>query len=397
MHRGPSAMSGIRPFVEDADLHQVADLHHVVFGGRGAVADYLVYEKYFSKVFLRNPWRDDALPSLVYEDADGITGFLGVAPRPMMMKGRPLRAAIASQFMVHPKKRGRVGLQLVRAFLSGPQDLSLTEGNAATRAVWEALGGTTLLLYNIRWTRLLRPSRCALSFLKRHGTPSVVVTALTPLGIAIDGILEGLTQGPFRVSPSNTTGEELTGHGLLASLSEVSGARSLHPHYDHQSIEWILARLADKSPHGYLRKVLVRSAAREAAGCYLYYSNPGGIGEVMQVAASHGAMGDVLDHLFYDAWDQGAVAVSGPLDPGFMQTFSEARCILHGRETVWFLAHAKRPEQLEPFHRGDAFLTMLEGDGAVDDQDVAGSRSRGRVSKETRYGTDRGSHWRAFR
>lgn len=357
-------MNGVRPFVEDTDLHQIADLRWLLFGSGGsAPVDHLDYKRRFSRVFLENPWRDDALPCLVYEDEGSVVGFLGVVPRLMMMRGQPLRMAIATQFMVHPRKRGQVGLQLVRAFFAGRQDLSIAEGNAAARTVWEALGGTTLQLQSLRWTRLLRPSQYALCFLKKHGTPAIMASALTLLGSAFDEILESLPQWPFRVLPPNVAGEQLTEDALLAGISEVSRSRSLRLHYDHTSIKWLLARLADKNLHGCLRKVLVRGAAQEAVGWYLYYVNPGGISEVVQVAAQHGAMGDVLSHLFYDAWDRGAVAVSGVMDPGSIQTFSDARCLLHGRQSWWILAHSKCPERLEPFHGGDAFLTVLEGEG----------------------------------
>lgn len=356
-------MTGVRPFVRETDLHPVADLHRLVFGkGQRASSDYRDrHEKYFSEVFFNNPWRDAALPSLVYEDDDGrIIGFLGVIPRPMLMNGQPVRVALASQFMVHPKRRGRVGLRLARAFFSGPQDLSISEGNDLTRTVWEGLGGTTLLLYSMSWTRPLRPSRYLLSFLRRHGTASFLASALTPFAVALDGMLGHPRR--FRVAPPEATGEELTEDGLLTGLSEVSRRRSLHPHYDERSVRWLFARLADRDDRGHFRQVLVRNAAREAIGWYLYYLNPAGASEVVQVAAKNGAMREVLGHLFYDAQRLGAIALSGQLDPMFIEAFSEAHCLLHRSWGSWILAHAKRPERLEPFHRGDAFLTRLEGE-----------------------------------
>lgn len=345
-------------------MEQVADLHRLVFGRgqRASPGSLDLYEKYLGEVFVNNPWRDDAVPSLVYADDERVIGFLGVIPRPMVMNGRPLQVAIASQFMVHPQKRGRVGLQLLKRFFSGPQDLSITEGNDLVRTIWEGLGGTTLPLYSIRWTRPLRPSRFVLSFLKRHGIASTLARALTPLCIAMEGILGQLGQRPFHPSVPETAGEELTEHALLEGLAEVSRSRSLQPYYDQRSANWLFTRLTKKNDGGRFRKVLVRNAAGEGAGWYLYYVNPAGISEVVQVAAKDGAARDVLGHLFYDAQAQGAVAVSGQLDPGFIQTFSEVHCLLHGSGGSWILAHAKRPERLEALHRGDAFFTRLEGE-----------------------------------
>ncbi|PYM98886.1 MAG: hypothetical protein DME07_21605 [Candidatus Rokuibacteriota bacterium] len=355
-------MSGVRPFVYETDLRQVADLHRLVFG-RAQHRAPGQFDRYVGDIFLDNPWRDDELPSLVYEDDEKrIIGFLGVMPRPMVMNGLPLRVAIASQFMVHPHRRGRVGLQLARAFFSGAQDLSLTEGMGLVRTIWEGLGGTTLLLYSIRWTRPLRPGRFVPSFLARHGTASIVARALTPVCVAIDGLLGQLPQWPFRLAAPRAAGEELTESAFLACLSEVSRGRWLGPRYDERSARWLFAILADRKDRGRLRKALVRGAAGEVAGYYLYYLNPAAISEVVQVFARDGAMPDVLDHLFHDAWAQGSVAVSGQLDPASLQAFCQARCLLHGSGGSWILAHSKRPECLECFERGHALLTRLEGE-----------------------------------
>lgn len=317
----------------------------------------------FSGILLETPWRDESLPSLVCEDDHGaVVGFLGVVPRPMVMDGQRVRVAVSSRFMVHPERRGRAGLQLLKRFFAGAQDLSITEGNNLTRLIWEGRGGITAQLYSLRWTRPLRPSRYVLSFLERHGMRSRLAPALTPLARALDGLGGWLRQWPCRPSPSALTGEELTADALLAGLADVTRGRALRPEYDNRSLPWLLQMLAEKQGRGRLRKMLVRRAGHDAVGWYLYYANPAGIGEVVQVAAKDGAMGDVLRHLFHDAWEHGALAVSGQLDPAFIQAFADEHCLLHGGGGSWILAHSRRAELLDPLYRGDAFLTRLEGE-----------------------------------
>ena len=92
----------IRPFASD-DVDQVARLHHSLYR---CSEEYsrdvdLAYASFFHDVYLGNPWYEEQLSSLVYEEADGkITGFLGVMPRSMRIDGRPVRAAVSSMFMV---------------------------------------------------------------------------------------------------------------------------------------------------------------------------------------------------------------------------------------------------------------------------------------------------------
>ena len=102
--------------------------------------------------------------------------------------------------------------------------------------------------------------------------------------------------------------------------------------------------------------------SREIVGWYLYYLNPGGISEVVQIAARDGCFGATLDHLLYHAWQRGAVAVSGQLDPSEIQAFWGRSCVFHHDGASWVLVHARRPDVLEAIHRGDAFMTRLEGE-----------------------------------
>src|SRR5438552_2408867 len=77
---------------------------------------------YLEQIFFRHPWADEELTSLVYEDERGrVAGFLGIIPRPDRLPLEPVRAAVATQLMVAPERRGLVGRRLMRTFLTGPQ------------------------------------------------------------------------------------------------------------------------------------------------------------------------------------------------------------------------------------------------------------------------------------
>jgi len=79
------------------------------------------------------------------------------------------------------------------------------------------------------------------------------------------------------------------------------------------------------------------------------------------MGAKEGSISGVLDCLFYDAWKQGTVALSGRLEPKFVREFSDRGCFFHHRGT-WLLIQTKSPELIQAVHRGDAFLSRLEGE-----------------------------------
>lgn len=360
-----SAASRVRPLVE-RDLPHIVSLYEQVFAGRagrapGSTGDHL------EQILCKSPWRDPTLPSLVCEDGAGrIVGCLGVMPRRMRIGGRSIRAAISHSFMVEPGSRASLAaLALARAFLAGGQDLSVAEGGGPSRRILESLGGSTSLLYSLRWTRPLRPGRYLLSYLRRRGLPAALSAAVAPLCAAADMLAPRIAGASMRTTRSRLTGQDLAPGDLLACLSGTAADRALRPRYDGAFLDWFLDLLAARRGRGRFEKVAVRDGSGTLVGWYLFYLNPGGISEVVQVGAMRGFMGDVVDHLFERAYRGGAVAVSGQMDPAAFQALAARRCVFHHDGISWFLVHSRDPEVLEAIHRGDAFLTRLEGEWCI--------------------------------
>ncbi|MCI0393134.1 MAG: GNAT family N-acetyltransferase [Acidobacteria bacterium] len=365
-------MKQIRPFVRD-DIPQVADLHQRVFRIHGkphqrshSAELSQAYAKYFEEIFLRNPWYDEALPSLVYQKPTGrITGFLGVMPRRMSLNGQLIKVALGSQFIVAPDSRS-TGALLLKTFLSGPQDLSLTdEANSVSRKLWEKLGGTAALFYSIHWTRPLRPSRFVVSlissFFEERKPWSYLVSASRPICNLADAIVVRKLPRYFRQTAPQVSAEDLKIETLLRYLSEFSNTRPLWPEYDDRSLKWLFEAITQKEHNGALRGMSVHNAKREMIGWYLYHLKPGGTSTVLQIVARNNSMSEVLDHLFYDALRQDSVAVSGRLDPRFMREVSDKYCFFNcGRP--WVLIHSRNPDLLRVFNNGDAMLSKLEGE-----------------------------------
>src|SRR5215813_1200207 len=166
-------MNPVRPFTKN-DIPQVVKLFQKVFFNNDQTApSSSKLDDYFEEMFFHNPWTEEEIPSLVYETGDGaIIGFIGVIPRRMLLHGRPIRTATSMHFMVEPGSRSTLaGVQLLKTFFSGPQDLSLTDSAGAVgRKIWEGLGGATALAYSINWTRYLRQTgTCCASWSGKTG------------------------------------------------------------------------------------------------------------------------------------------------------------------------------------------------------------------------------------
>lgn len=356
-------MATIREFRPE-DAAPVAALHRRVFGAGDALPGRALAD-YYEEIFFRSPWYDPSLPSWVATaNGHGVAGFVGVVPRPMTFRGRDIRAAVCAQLMVDPLQcDGLTALRLLKAFFSGAQDLSFADGaNDVARRVWMGLGGAPTLPYSLHWTRLLRPARHALSLLEARGVvPRAVAGVARPLCAMADAPIARLRPNGFHRPDPDAVEETPHPSALLACMSEFLKGHAIQPAYDARSLAWLLRQSELKTRHGKLRSRLVRDRAGEVLGWYMYYLQSGGASEVLQIAARENAFDRVLRRLLADAWRGGAAAVRGRLDPRFIQELSDRHCWLR-REGTWMLAHSRHAEVMNALHRGDAFISRLEGE-----------------------------------
>jgi len=355
-------MATLRIFAED-DISAVTALFARVYpqhrwASQGACGSY------FREMLFENPWRDPELPSWVTEEDGHISGFYGVMPRPMLLRGRPIRVAVTCQFMVDPDRRHSLtALQLGKACLSGPQDLTLADGaHELSRRMWIGIGGTAPLLYNLHWTRPLRPARYLLSLLEEHSAlPFPLTLAARSLAAPVDALAARLRPNQFYREEGNLTEDALDSATMLAHLPEVFDGNALQPVYDARTLAWLLEQAARKTRLGPLRARAVLDGERQLIGWYLYYARTGGVSEVVQLAARNGSFDHVLQRLLADAWRHGAAAVRGRLDPRYVQELSHRHCWFR-REASWTLVHSRHADIMAAIHQGNAFLSRLEGE-----------------------------------
>jgi hypothetical protein len=207
-------------------------------------------ESYFREMLFDNPWVDPELPSWVAEEDGRIIGVYGVMPRPMLLRRRPIRAAVTCLFMVDPDRgKGLPALQLGKACLSGPQDLTLADGaHDLSRRLWIGIGGTAPLLYSLHWTRPLRPVRYVLSLLEeRAALPLPLTLAARPLGAVVDALAARSRQNRFYREEGELTEDALDSAAMLAHLPEIFNGHALQPVYDARSLAWLLEQTARKT------------------------------------------------------------------------------------------------------------------------------------------------------
>jgi hypothetical protein len=322
---------------------------------------------YFRQVFFDNPWADADLPSLVYEEPGrGIAGFLGIIPRWMVFNGRRIRVAVASQLMVDGSDRAYPAAKLMRRLFAGPQDLAFSDGaNDFSERLWRACGGDVALLYSLQWTRILRPILYARSLIRTRGGwhYALAADALGPACHALDALVARTGPGARWLPDCAdcTIVDDPADDVLYEEVRGLAAGRRLQPGDDFESFRWLLHRAAEKRMYGALRKAVVHEPGGRVLGWYLCYMKPGAVAQVLQFGARSHAVHKVLNCLFYRARSEGAVAISGELEPRYTRELAAARCDF-GWPGCAVVAHTRDTALLNAIHRGDAFISRLEGE-----------------------------------
>jgi hypothetical protein len=354
-------MEEIQIFREE-HARDVANLYLKVARGKPRPAPPSLIDA-VQEIYVRNPWIAADIPSLVYMDKGKLVGFLGVLPRPMEFRGRPIRAATMTLWLVDRElHRGLAGMKLLSQLFKGPQEFSYVDGagNEAS-SVFAALGARVSPVYSFYWMRVLRPFETARSFLDRAG-------GIFPMLKAVSGIVTGpadflsskLPVGMFKRPTSLFSSKLVSAAELLECIQEARPREALRPAYSMPSFDWLIAQAGTGSGHQGLRLKIVHGPDGERCGWFVYYATPGRIASVLQIGCHRRAQfAEVLRALFKDAWEQGACAVKGRAIPQFLVPLTEQYCLFR-QPYASVIGHSRDSEILNAFQTADAALSGLD-------------------------------------
>lgn len=306
--------------------------------------------------------RDDISPLVLISSDGAVAGFLGVHPRLLRWRGRPVWGAVCSDLCVAEAARGFGGPLLLSTFLDGPQDLSYSdEGNDRAVALWTALGGSVCWLESLRWTVPLRPARLALSSVLRRRGPLGLYTALQHVTPLADALIRRAAAMPAVKDHAPLPIEPLEAPTLFEVRSAIS---RIHPAFvedDTAGLSWKLQRLAAMRQAGALRAFVARDARGAAAGWFIYYLRRRGLSDVIEIGGVERLLPAVFEALVADAYAAGASGITGRWEPHLAGILARRFC-LNQPNPRWMLIAARDPALLNDILAGRAWLTRLDGE-----------------------------------
>jgi hypothetical protein len=303
---------------------------------------------FLESLFFDHPWYDPDLPSLVAEDDDGrLQGFIGTHARRMRHRERDLWAAWCSHLVVNPDQAPTgLGMRLLTSFMSGPQELSLSDtASDVVLRMWRAAGGRVDPLRSLAWMRVLRrgrwAARLAAARLARRSRSGLV--PVHPLALTFPG------------RPAPAAGLDLamlTPDALAAQCRAVAGSVALCPCYDETFAQWLLQKAEQHlGPTRVVRRLVLRRG--RAVGWFVYTSDPRGRARVLEVGARQRDVDAVTDALFATAAEDGALVLTGRVEPHLHDTLRRHHCVIGAGQTAvihardpWLLADLASPQSL---------------------------------------------------
>ena len=358
---GQADKAGIRDLKRE-DLPAVGRLFQKTFRKNDAVPPSLL--DHLHQIFFDHPWYDENLPSKVFVDADGnLEGFVGVFPARLELNGRVLRAAFAGSLMVErPAQNPLAGARLLRAFLAGPQDISLTEtANSLALGMWQKAGLPLDTGYSMSWLRVLRPASAVIGIMEQS---LGAARLLRPVGRLVDGVAErsGLSSLRALRLPENRRSnfQDVTRDEFVAALLELKDGFPLRPRWDQGALDWFMRQAEQKRNLGRPVRRIGRSRDGGIVGCYAYHGRPGRIARLLQALCTPAAAGDLVDDLFAHADAAQCAGIRGGGHPWLAAELVSRKAVFYGRS--FFVAHARDKTLLEPVLAGRALISGLAGE-----------------------------------
>lgn len=360
-------MRTVRPLAV-ADLPALANLFVKTFrDGRDRASPELA--NYLEHHYLTGPFCHPDIPALVHiDDAGRLTGFVGVNTLPMRLGDRRLRVAVCGALMVeNPAADPMAGARLLRVFLAGPQDLSISEtANDVSIALWTRLGGQVLPTYSLEWLRILRPASFVVD---RMASRVSALAVFKPLALGLDRFLAGRNAktgprwsclGEKSEPPRGLVVEPIEPADFAAFFGQLTQHCRLRPDFDAAELDYVVAEAASIRQLGEARAATVRTPQGEIIGAAFYYYRPRGLATVLQIAAAFRRLPATLDALLAHIHAAGAIGVIGRSQPALVEASLDRRIVL--LPFVATVGHARDPAVMEAIKSGDAFLNGFVGE-----------------------------------
>jgi hypothetical protein len=344
-------MPDIRP-VTHADLPAVVELLQDRMPG------WTGSEETIAGTMIDHPWADEEIGPFVSVDGEGkILGFIGVQVRRLIFDDRPIRGVVATQLAV-TEDAGAAGALLIRRVLSGPQELTWSDGTTeGVVRIWRTFGGAQDYVRACDWLLVLRPIRWFRGTVAAAFGRNLSREELPIAGFPFQAAGPRLARRAFPDLPGDVTGADVSTATLVENLPEIIGDLRVRVDHDEAHLDHMF-RLIEKFGGSLVRRLVSRG--ERPIGWYAYRPGNRSASHVMHLAAAEGEADAVLGELLAHAREHGSAVVAGRAEPHLLEPLSRRFAVLgYARQPV---IQAKDPELALVMTTPASLVTRLDGE-----------------------------------
>lgn len=312
-------MPEIRPVTHD-DLPEVVKLLEARMPG------WWGSEETLAGTMLDHPWAEDDITPLVSVGEKGkILGFIGVQVRRLLFDGRPIRGVVATQLAV-TEDAGAAGALLIRRVLSGPQELTWSDGTTeGVVRIWRAFNGAPDYVRASDFLLVLRPVRWIRSTLAAATRRSLSREELPVVGFPFQAAGRRIARRAHPDPDPEVNGTDVDSATIVELLPEMASGLRLRVDHDQAYLDHMFALVAKFAEPLVCR--LVKRGDRPV-GWYAYRRGQRSVSHIMHLLAAQDESEAVLSELLEHARANGSSVVSGRAEPHLVEPLSQRFAVL---------------------------------------------------------------------
>jgi hypothetical protein len=350
----------IRPMTVE-DIPQVGRLFNKIFRKKTGDSS-TAFNDYFKYLFFGSPFYEIQYGSFVHETENGIINSAILAiPMQYSIDGRLIIARLLCAFMTDPDMSCRGAAELALTMRPRHQDLCFTDSASPVSADhWRAVNGTLMPLHGLDWYRVFRPAGF---FAQTSGKHSALLrlAARLPLARPADRLAKRMVASFNAEHPHGMHDEEMSSELFLATISDFLSPYSVHPVWSEPELGWILGIARQNSSLGSMHIRSVWDAKAELNGCFIYFGQPGGVAQIMNVFCQRNREHAVINQMMHHLDQSGFVGARGHVQPRQLEALSRHRGMFY-RHRAHTCVSTRFGSVTEAIERNDMLVGGLAGE-----------------------------------
>lgn len=348
--------------MREEDLPQIHTLFFKAFPSQKTVPEP-EFSDYYRDFFFNNPHYDPKFGSIVHENDKGeIDSAISILPIRYTIQNKTTMGRLLCAFMAEPEKGGRGATELALSFRASEMEFSFTDTASPISARhFEAVGGSTLPIYGLGWTKVFEPVSYVLHQLQSRS--GIAGSLFSPsFGKPVDYLLKKKKPLFALKARDYCNVVALDKNQVVKSVSTLLSNFDARPEWTSDDFMWLFGLIDRNTQSGPMISQAVHDKTGELIGTFSYFRRRGKTAEVFSFLARKGTERRVVTNMMRYFEESGYYAAEGLVHPRNLPALSEQRAMFF-RHRAHVCVFTRNPEIHNAIAANELYISGLAGEG----------------------------------